>query len=231
MGCLIYQPPFLLHHHSTLNVYRKTINFSFDTDEFEKFNYKSPATALDADAQLSSLLTAGGKNLRLQILASEGGSVQKTPIRNNIVKNYSVTTNLIPKFTALLPAPNTSYNVTNIGYTIDRNLSSGTIEFFPTNGDGSGGFITLVGSELNAGTKPLTTPLTNQASPTFNEGVTYDVYFTGASATPDGTVFANYFSLTGTPANGDGLLGIQKFYLRYYYHLFVIKYCRKLNSK
>jgi hypothetical protein len=104
-----------------------------------------------------------------------------------------------PSFTSTINLANTA----DVGYTLDKDIASGTIEFLDVSGIVSSHTVNLSGSELDQGT--FLGELTNP--PTLVVGTTYKLTFNGTDS--DGNV-ATPVTLTGTMPFGqfgDGTTG------------------------
>ncbi len=87
-----------------------------------------------------------------------------------------------PVFSAVAPTTSSEVNSTQVSYTLDENLASGTITFTRTGGTADGSsphVVNLTGGELTSGTK---TDITLTNNPTLVDGTIYTVEFDGEDA-------------------------------------------------
>ena len=84
-----------------------------------------------------------------------------------------------PEFTGITPSTGSSVNSTNVAYTLNESITSGSVTFTRTGGaeDSSPHVVTLSGAALTGGVHPY---LPNR--PTLVDGATYTISFSGTDA-------------------------------------------------
>ena len=80
-----------------------------------------------------------------------------------------------PEFTGITPSTGSSVNSTNVAYTLNESITSGSVTFTRTGGteDSSPHVVNLSDNELNAGTTTLTNPAT------LVDGAIYKITYVG----------------------------------------------------
>ncbi len=178
-------------------------------DNTPTFNGTAEANATvtvisSVDGTLGTTTTNGSGNWTYTSGSLSQGSHNITATATDAANNTSSASSALsividtaaPVFSAVNPASGSNVSNSNVGYALSEALASGTVSFTRTSGSpdaSSPHNVNLSGSELNAGTRALSS-LTN--APTLVSGTVYTISFNGQDTAGNSASTVNATSIT-----------------------------------